>query len=123
MSDRRAIDEMDLSAVMDFEHVICVHADGTISEPRAIYAPEVYWQDGAVDMAGADEWSLLDGYSRQDRYSGPVMHASELIGRYMARDILATPGLYAAVVIIELGSDNDDDAVGWAIAYREDDDG
>lgn len=53
------------------------------------------------------------------------MHASEYIGGKLARDILATPGLYVAVVSYATLEDDDpepDDSIaGWAIAYRETD--
>jgi hypothetical protein len=57
-----------------------------------VYAPTLY--DDELD---SDRWELLDGYSGQYGYSGPVMHPSEFIGGGMARDILATPGTYVAV--------------------------
>ena len=60
-----------------------------------------------------DKWELLDGYSGQDRYSGPIMHASEYVGGRMERDILATPGVYVALVDYCL---DDSDPEGWAVA-------
>jgi hypothetical protein len=63
---------------------------------------------------------LLDGFSGQYGYSGPIMHPSEFIGGGMERHIRETPGLYVAVVVTDLDvDDGDDDAVGWAVAYRE----
>lgn len=83
-----------LSDLMEFDCPITVHADGRITDaPRDLYAPDLY--DGELQ---GDGWTLLDGYSGQDRYAGPIMHSSEFIGGGMARDILAEPGTYVAVV-------------------------
>ena len=84
-----------LNNVMEFDHVIRVHDDGTVSEPRDVWAPELW--DDHLDTGGKP-WTLMTGYSSQDRYAGPVMHNSESIGGQMALDILATPGLYVAIV-------------------------
>lgn len=93
---------------MDFDHVIRVHADGTITEVPELYAPEMC--DGELTTA---EWTLLSGYTGQCSYNGPSMHASEYIGGRLARDILAEPGIYVALVD---GSSEDDDPDGWGIA-------
>ncbi len=90
---RRMVEIDKLNDVMSFEHVIRVWSDGTISEPRSVYAPEVSDNGEYVDPP----WSLMTGYSGQDRYPGPCMHASESIGGGLARDILAQPGWYVAV--------------------------
>lgn len=104
-------DRLALSHVMEFDRVIRVHADGTVSFPNDIWAPELH--DG--DLLG-DEWGLLDGYSGQYRYSGPMMHQSEFIGGQMARDILERPGYYVALVNYEI---DDDEPTEWAVARRE----
>ena len=115
-----------LSEAMDFHHVIQVHDDGTLSAPADVYAPECYWNeygDGQHIERGTG-WQLLDGYSGQHGYPGPIMHESESIGGRMARDILATPGLYVAVVCDDLSDmdPDDDDAettpAGWAVAFQ-----
>lgn len=100
-----------LNDVMEFEHVIVVHDDGTVTDaPAGVYAPSLMDED----LDGGD-WTLLDGFSGQYRYSGPVMHASEFIGGRMAEHILATPGTYVAVVSED--PDGDDEPVGWAVAF------
>lgn len=104
-----------LSELMDFDHVIQVHPDGSVTEPRGIYAPNLY--DDALED---DAWDFFTrGYSGQDSYSGPIMHNSELIGGRLERDILETPGIYAAVVAYWSPDDDDADAElyaeGWAI--------
>jgi hypothetical protein len=82
-----------LSDLMEFDHPITVHEDGTVTDgPANLYAPNLY--DDELDSS---EWELLNGYSGQQSYAGPIMHPSEFIGGGMARDILATPGTYVAV--------------------------
>lgn len=109
-----------LSDIMDFDHVIQVHADGTVTDARGVYAPEAYdWGDELVADIDTDAleragWSLMDGYSGQYSYSGPWMHASEYIGGRLERDILATPGYYVAIY-----PHGDEDPDTWAVAYRE----
>lgn len=106
---------MELNDLMSFDHVIRVHEDGAITEPTGIYAPEVYDEGGPSPVVSGDGWSLLNGYSGQYGYAGPVMHASEYIGGGLERDIRETPGYYVAVVVESL----DDEPAGWAVAYRE----
>lgn len=103
--------ERTLSDIMDFDHVIEVHEDGTITEPKGIWAPELH--DGELE---GDEWFLLNGFSGQYRYSGPIMHPSEYIGGGMERYIRETPGVYVALV--DYPSD-DDEPDGWAVAVRK----
>jgi hypothetical protein len=107
-----------LSDRMEFDHVIRVHPDGTVTDETGEYAPNLY--DGRLDTAR--DWHLMNGYSGQDRYSGPIMHPSEFIGGGMERDILATPGLYVALVSYYTPEteDDDDNVDGWAVAYRHD---
>ena len=100
-----------LNEIMEFDHVIRVHADGSITEPSDVWAPELH--DSELD-AGRMSWRLMNGYSGQHGYSGPMMHASEYIGGGMERDIRETPGLYVALV--DYPSD-DSEPDGWAVAY------
>lgn len=108
----RRVDASELNSVMEFGHVIRVHPDGTISEPRDVWAP------GLCDseLESSSPWSLLDGFSGQDRYSGPIMHASEFVGGGIARYILDHPGYY--VTLVDYPSE-DDEPDGWAIAYMD----
>lgn len=96
-----------LNAIMEFDHVIRVHRDGSVTDEPGTSAPEAW--DGEV----SEGWTLLNGYSGQCGYSGPIMHASEYIGGRMARDILAEPGVYVA--ILDYPSD-DPEPTGWAVA-------
>lgn len=97
-----------LNQLMEFDHVIRVHEDGTVMEEPNTYAPELH--DGELEGNG---WTLLDGYSGQYGYSGPIMHDSEYIGGGMADDILSTPGVYVALVDYPL---DDSEPEGWAVA-------
>jgi hypothetical protein len=113
-----------LSDIMEFDHVIQVHADGSITEPRGIWAPDLH--DGELD---GDDWSQLDGFTGQDRYSGPIMHASEYIGGGLERYIRENPGYYVSLVDYPVCDDdceycNGDgcEPDGWAIAHRETED-
>ena len=112
-----------LNDVMEFDHVIQVDEFGTVTDAPGLYAPEVYVicdSDGQMidgpHIGGRGSWEFMDGYSGQDRYSGPIMHASEFIGGRMERDILATPGTYVVVVVVD--PDDLDDPVGWAVLRR-----
>ncbi len=82
-----------LNEIAEFDSPFRVHADGTITDVHYEYAPSL--QDDRLD---SDRWELLNGYSGQDRYSGPIMHNSEYIGGQLERDILETPGVYVVVV-------------------------
>jgi hypothetical protein len=83
-----------LSDLMEFDHPVTVHEDGTVTDgPAGIYAPTLY--DDELDSSS---WELMNGYSGQYGYGGPIMHPSEFIGGGMARDILAEPGTYVAIV-------------------------
>lgn len=102
---------MKLNDVMEFDHVVTVHDDGTVTDgPAGVYAPEL--SDGELTDP---RWELLNGYSGQYCYSGPIMHASEYIGGGMERDILDTPGVYVALV--DYPSD-DSEPEGWAVARK-----
>jgi hypothetical protein len=104
-----------LNEIMEFDHVIRVHADGTVTAEEGTYAPELHTSDDGEIYVFEEGWTLLTGYSGQDRYSGPGMHPSEYIGGRMATDILSTPGVYVAVYSIE----DDDDPGVWAVAKRD----
>jgi hypothetical protein len=91
-----------------------------------VYSPDLVHVEGAPageDVEGIpDGWTLLTGYSGQDRYAGPVMHASEMIGGRMAEDILSTPGVYTATTVEVDPTDDEPDPfpAGWAVARRLD---
>lgn len=127
----------ELDAVMDFDHVIRVDDEGNVHDDvTGVYAPDVhhgYPHDDEVNVSD-DSWSLVSGYSGQDRYSGPIMHPSEYVGGGLQRHILETPGYWVVVVVYDDSSSepcevdgcdvcgesgSDDNVSGWAVAYRE----
>lgn len=106
-----------LQQAMDFDHVIQVHADGTITDANGIYAPEL-----VDDDLSGEGWTLMSGYTGQQSYCGPVMHASEYIGGRLADDILAAPGYYVAILACYTddtdGVVDDIEPEGWAVAFK-----
>ncbi len=132
----RSVAEDGLNSQMEFSHAITVWPDGTLTDAsRDVQRTAPESADGDADALtdGSAEqgWSLLDGFSSQYSYSGPVMHTSEYIGGSMARYILSTPGHYVAVVADYACSEDtcggtlDDPcpdgqhSEGWCVAFRE----
>jgi hypothetical protein len=132
------VTEENLNSVMEFDHVIRVNADGTVTDrvEGAPYFddaltcyltdPETYHWETEINLP--DGWTLMNGYSGQYSYSGPEMHQSEYIGGRMARDILETPGDYVALIVrADCGytqefcteeSGCDCEPSGWAVATK-----
>lgn len=80
----------------EFEHVFEVHEDGSITDPPNLWAPGCY---GGELEGGSTGWEFVSGgYTRQDSYNGPIMHASEQFAGGLYDDIMGTPGIYALVV-------------------------
>lgn len=109
-----------LDSQMGFDHVVEVHADGSVTDAQGVYAPSVYdWETntGLPEMDGSG-WSFFsDGYTGQYGYSGPVMHASEFIGGRLEKDILAEPGLYVVVSVEDMN--DGDEPFGWAVLRKD----
>ena len=105
----------DLNSFMEIGRVVQVHADGSVTDAN-LTAPDLYWAGDTHELVG-DGWALLNGYSGQFKYAGPIMHASEYIGGHMATDILAEPGLYVALVCEDY--DDMDNPAGWAVATMD----
>lgn len=125
-----------LNSVMEFDHPILVTLDGIVRDAAAGEAP--YF--GGITDESDDDYStqlpggfnLMRGYTGQYGYRGPVMHAAEFIGGGMAWDILASPGIYVALVVdgecddcvdAETSDDcescmGETEPAGWAVAYR-----
>lgn len=118
-----------LNAMMEFDHVIRVNADGSIDDQTDAYAPEVRCGTDAdgqilaeheqdlVESVRSQGWSLLTGFTGQSGYRGPIMHPSEYVGGALEEAIRTTPGLYAVVMVNT--DDDDDEPAGWAVVYRE----
>lgn len=125
-----------LNDIMQFDHVIQVHEDGSITEPPDIWAPELhadldadgqetgdYTLEGMFHADGTrDRWELLNGYSGQWNYPGPFMHSSEFIGGRMEDDIRSEPGVYVALVVYYLAPNGypDTEPESWAVARKVD---
>lgn len=127
-----------LNDVMSFDHVICVHEDGTVTEGHTLLEPDItmYVDADGQDIYGdaelikqakgyRDSWELLSGFTGQYGYNGVVLHQSEFIGGGLADHILSTPGYYVAVTVECEGPENDRDEnenseepAGWVVAYR-----
>jgi hypothetical protein len=118
-----------LNEIMEMDHVIRVRTDGTIDDHvTGEYAPEVNVNtdangqisaaDDAEMIAGIEsqDWEVLNGWSGQYGYSGPIMHASEYVGGDLERHIRETPGLYCVSVVETL--DDDDEPAGWIIMRK-----
>jgi len=143
----RNIEVHGLNYVMEFDHVVAVHADGTVTDDHipGVHAPELFHVEGAAhphDVEGMGDWTLLHGFTGQYSYNGAVLHSSEYIGGGLERHILSNPGLYVACVVevweedryidheigcehaeIEMGAPcecmRSEEAAGWAVAYME----
>lgn len=129
-----------LDDLMEFDHVIRVHPDGTITDENSVYGPEGIEMETLDDDAGSimesheiayaaaverQGWQLMRGYTGQyaAKRSNYVMHTSEYIGGRMEQDIRETPGLYVAIVIETTDPKTGEfrnEAAGWAVAYRRD---
>jgi hypothetical protein len=113
-----------LNQVMEIDHPVRVNEDGTVTgRGIQVYAPESNVEttyDGSVLKEHEDRWTesvrsqgweSARGWSGQDRYAGPFMHPSEYIGGSLAEYILATPGVWVAVVVECLRGDPDPDSM------------
>jgi hypothetical protein len=117
-----------LNDLMEFYHVVTSDGEGNVTDgPSSLYAPQPYVdlnsEGQMISLSPADihdlgEWTLLDGFSGQHGYSGPIMHESEFVGGGLERHIRENAGYYAVVEITGIGGDDDDNCVGWAVAFR-----
>jgi hypothetical protein len=94
-----------LNDAIDFDSPFRITETGEL-EPVYVYAPRVehdetdeYTIDGIPRKSQSTWEAFSTGYSGQDRYRGPVMHASEYIGNRLADDILNTPGVYLVTAV------------------------
>lgn len=101
----------DLNEAMDFDHVIEVLPYGNVVDaPIHIYAPDL-----VDDEISDGRWRLLNGFSGQYSYSGPMMHSSEFVGGGLERHIRSNPGYY--VTLVNYLSD-EEEPTEWAVAFR-----
>lgn len=114
---------MDLNSIMEFDHVITVHEDGTVTNgPKGVYAPTM-----TDDQLDDRRWEFVTyGYTAQYGYRGPTMADCESIGGRLQADILAVPGVYAAIVSDHSCEEHGwsectcDNVEGWAVARLRD---
>lgn len=88
-----------LRDMMEIDCAVRVDRDGNVSLAETVKLPEVINSDGELSSPDGTEWVVLEGYSGQYSYNGPVMHPSEYIGGKLAKDILAVPGTYVCLVV------------------------
>lgn len=125
-------DYLMLNKIMEMDHVILINSDGTVTPHTDKYGPEVTVEvdaDGQyigtrddhgrltwnVDVSG-DHWELMSGWALDGGGRDVIMHPSQYIGGDLAREIMATPGYWVAVMV---QPDNGEEAEGWAVAWRE----
>lgn len=121
-------DRMALRKVMEFDHVIHVDEDGTVTDAEGQYAPDVdvdtdsdgqildHHEKAMIESVRSQGWELMTGYTGQYCYHGPIMHPSEFIGGRLAEAILEDPGYYVSVSV---ETDNPEEPAGWAIARKD----
>ena len=146
--------ERSLNDMMEFDHIVRVNPDGTVEDTDMPTGVIGAYFDLNVAPDGTDEfemsagWELLQGFTGQYGYNGPVMHSSEYVGGGLERHILETPGYYVVLIVNALEAhvwqvsrmtgtttcercgllplDEDDmdstcqsdEPAGWAIAYK-----
>jgi len=126
----------ELNDIMEPSHVIRVLDEHRVTDAEGSYAPELVMFVDSEGQALPDDdlslqeqaksagWRLLEGWTGQHGYSGPVMHSSKYVGGRLADHILDTPGEYVAVEVSCLPEGEDDafdpdPPAGWAVAFRE----
>jgi hypothetical protein len=110
-----------LDAIMGLDHVILIMENGMVMDyPGPVYAPTC--MDDELDDTRWEFFSI--GYTGQHRLRNtPWMHNSEYIGGRLEKDILSTPGVYAAIVCQHTGTDEDDEEIvleGWCVVRLKD---
>lgn len=88
-------------------------------------APNVSCPESVIDDLAPQGWTFVNGFSRQDRYAGPTMHASEYLGGAMARHVVETPGVYVLVESYSTNVCDDEDPfdepAGWCLLRQVED--
>lgn len=123
---------MTLNDLMEFDHVVYSDGLGNVTDwvTGEFWAPAPYVDldaDGQMvsldprDIHDQGDWGLLNGFSGQDGYAGPIMHESEYVGGALERHIRENAGYYVVVEVMGFGPDDDgeSESCGWAVAYRE----
>lgn len=127
-----------LNAHMEFGSVIRVNPDLTAEDiTRDYYGGPESMIVGYLEADGycgpefdaqilaelPEHWEPMRGYTGQYGAGSDsfIMHESEFIGGGLARNILATPGLYVATVVDGMMDDEDveTEPVGWMVARTD----
>lgn len=97
-----------LQALMEFDHVIYVSADGAHAESaqNELYAPTVERQDGQTVVHGRD-WEIVTQGLTGQYGGGDTLHPSEVIPGAVANRVLTGGGGYYAAVPVEYYCDAD----------------
>ncbi|AWY03916.1 hypothetical protein SEA_NEDARYA_99 [Gordonia phage Nedarya] len=127
--------EMDnpLNDLMSFGNVVYSDGEGSVTDEfdDTVFGPEVVYVDlneegsvsspETIEMSGYGDWELLQGFTGQYSYNGPIMHDSEYIGGRLEDHIRENRGYYAAVIVDGDRTDENDEsiAVGWAVAFKK----
>lgn len=95
-----------------------------LSFPDGMYAPDVYHSEENDVEIFDDGWEALTGFTGQDGYNGAVNHASEFVGREIARELVRLaedePQTYVMVTVEVASEVEGRDAIpaGWAILRK-----
>lgn len=105
---------------LDFGTVFTVR-DGEVIKLSNEYAPSVYHDPDSDVIIDGDGWSCFTGLTGQYSYHGAVMHPSEYIGDGIAELIAehAEDDEDAMFAIVTVEDFDDEEPVGWAIAYKD----
>jgi hypothetical protein len=137
--------DIDLHKIMEFDHVVRVRDDGTVTTQGTIgvYAPEPYieysgpfkeaqisddQERALVAWVKGQGWDVLTGWALGGGLV--IMHASQFIGGSLADHIRETPGYWVKVYVdIHPGEDDpehennggngESEEAGWILCHRE----
>lgn len=109
---------------LEFGMTVLTRGDGTYSSgfnyelPNWIDLAEVDFNDLSEWRCG--EWRLLNGWSGQHDYSGPVFHPSEHVSGGLEEYMLSQRAEWCALTVEDVATEDDPcpEPVGWVIAYR-----
>lgn len=114
----------DLSFDEAFTITVFDEAVSRLSFPSGVYAPNVDHSDHHDIDIDDPGWEALTGFTGQYGYSGAVMHASEFVGREIARELVRLaddePQTFVMVVVSAgvLEDGEEDEPAGWAILRK-----
>jgi hypothetical protein len=115
---------MTLSGIMDFDRVIEVLSNGSITDDNIDTGHSEFWApvltDGKLECYLGTEWVLFGASG--DMSGDHIMNPAEFIGGHNADHIVSHPGFYVAILANHTCNDECeekcDDVEGWALAMR-----